>query len=157
MLFNSRDADFELLAFVDFIFLKLGQLDIDAIDFCAERINAQVEPRNVLLRRHVLDDVREHFPDFFEGRLLRRHMQQVYHTAQNPCPKQRWSSVFRIIVAGFPAGPTRDSVQRSSWRVALLFADSQCSTRDLFQPLIGLIGLAYLLRRNVDKSLNPII
>jgi hypothetical protein len=46
--FDRGDPDFELLALVDFALLELGQPDIDAIDFCAEHINAPVEPRDVL-------------------------------------------------------------------------------------------------------------
>jgi hypothetical protein len=35
---------------------------------------------NVLLRRHVLDNIREHFADFLE-RCLRCHMGALYHSS----------------------------------------------------------------------------
>jgi hypothetical protein len=41
--------------------------------FRSKIIDARIEPRNVLLRRHMLDDMREHLPDFCERRLLCCH------------------------------------------------------------------------------------
>ena len=47
-------------------------------------VDARVELGNVLFGRHMLDNMRTHFADFPERRLLsRRHMRQVYHTAAN--------------------------------------------------------------------------
>jgi hypothetical protein len=43
--------------------------------FRSEILDARIEPRNVLLRRHVLNDMREHVTDFLECCLLCRHMQ----------------------------------------------------------------------------------
>jgi hypothetical protein len=52
--------------------------------FLFEIVDARIEPRNVLLRRHVLNDLRKHLTNFLERRLLRRyHMRQVYHNAPN--------------------------------------------------------------------------
>jgi hypothetical protein len=50
--------------------------------FLSEIVDARIERGNVLFRRHVLDNMRKHLPDFFERRLLpSRHMQQMYHSA----------------------------------------------------------------------------
>jgi hypothetical protein len=48
--------------------------------FRSEILDARIEQRNVLLRRDVNNDVREHVADFRECCLLCCHMQQVYHT-----------------------------------------------------------------------------
>jgi hypothetical protein len=50
--------------------------------FRSEIVDARVELGNVLFGRHMLDNMRKHFADFPERRLLsRRHMRQVYHSA----------------------------------------------------------------------------
>jgi hypothetical protein len=52
--------------------------------FRFEIVDARIELRNVLFGRHALDDMRQHFADFPERRLLcPGHMRQVYHTAAN--------------------------------------------------------------------------
>jgi hypothetical protein len=43
VLLNRGDTDYELKAFVDFAFLELSQLGVDAIDFCIELVDAAVE------------------------------------------------------------------------------------------------------------------
>jgi hypothetical protein len=54
--FDCGDADFELLAFVDFVLLELGQLGVETVD--------------VVFGRHVLDDETEHIAEFFERHFL---------------------------------------------------------------------------------------
>jgi hypothetical protein len=52
--------------------------------FRFEIVESLIEPRNILLARHMSDDMREHLADFLERRFLRSpHMRQVYHTAAN--------------------------------------------------------------------------
>ena len=52
--------------------------------FRSEIVESLIEPRNILLARHMSDDMREHLADFLERRLLRsRHMRKVHHTASN--------------------------------------------------------------------------
>jgi hypothetical protein len=83
VLLNRRNADFELLALVDFALLELGQLRVEAIDLRVQLINAAIKPRfaggKVVFGRHVFDDVFEHFTDFFECRFFCCHMREVYH------------------------------------------------------------------------------
>jgi hypothetical protein len=43
VLFDRCDADFELFALVDFVFFELGQLRVDAIDFCIELVEAAIK------------------------------------------------------------------------------------------------------------------
>jgi hypothetical protein len=51
-------------------------------DLCPEIVDARVELRNVLLRRHALDDMREHFANILERRFFCcHHTMKVYHTA----------------------------------------------------------------------------
>ena len=62
MLFDCSDTDFKLEAFVDFVFLELGQLGVEAIDFRVELVDPANEARfdcgKIVLGRHVLDDMR---------------------------------------------------------------------------------------------------
>jgi hypothetical protein len=37
---------------------------------CPEIVDPRIEPRNILLRRHMLNDMREHLPHFGERRLV---------------------------------------------------------------------------------------
>jgi hypothetical protein len=77
MLLYVGDADFKLKALIDFVFLELGQLGVEAIDFRVELVDAAIEARfdcgKIVLGRHVLDHVREHISEFIEGRFLWRH------------------------------------------------------------------------------------
>ena len=88
MLFDGRDPDFQLHALVDFAFLELAQLRVEAIDFRFELVESAVEPRferaEVVFGRHVLDDVAEHFAEFFGRSLLGGHMRAVYQTGRWP-------------------------------------------------------------------------
>ena len=50
--------------------------------FRSEIVESLIKPRNIHLRRHVLDNMPEHLADFLECPFLRsRHMRQVYHSA----------------------------------------------------------------------------
>jgi hypothetical protein len=84
MLLDVGGADFKLKALVDFVFLELGQLGVEAIDFRVQLVDPAIEARfdcgNIVLGRHVLDDVREHISEFVEGRFLWRHVRRVYHS-----------------------------------------------------------------------------
>jgi predicted ATP-grasp superfamily ATP-dependent carboligase len=84
MLFDVGDADFKLEALVDFVLLELAHLGVKAIDFSVELVNPAIESRfdcgEIVLGRHVLDDLRKHISEFVEGRFLWRHMRRVYHS-----------------------------------------------------------------------------
>jgi hypothetical protein len=45
VIFDRGDTDFELEALVDFVLLELGQLRVDAVNFCIELVDAAVEAR----------------------------------------------------------------------------------------------------------------
>jgi hypothetical protein len=83
VLFNRCDADFELLAFVDFVLLELGQLGVEAIEFRVELVDTTVEARldccEIVFGRHVFDDIGEYLANLFEGGFLRCHTPEVYH------------------------------------------------------------------------------
>ena len=85
MLFDGRDTDFQLHALVDFAFLELGELRVEAVYLCFNAVeavfkfvNPLVEPcfngGQVVFGRHVLDDVAEHFAEFFGRSLLGGHI-----------------------------------------------------------------------------------
>ena len=89
VLFDRGDADFKLQALVYFVLLELGQLGVDAIYLPGQvglyagepgvqlidaAVEAGFELGEIILRRHVLDDVGDHFAEFFERRFLRGHM-----------------------------------------------------------------------------------
>jgi hypothetical protein len=84
--FDRGDADFELLAFVDFVLLEFGELGVEAIYLCVKLVDAAIEAclgcSKIVFCRHVLDDVGEHVADFFEGRFLWCHTRGVYHDSQ---------------------------------------------------------------------------
>jgi hypothetical protein len=87
-------ADFKLEALVDFVLLELGQLGVEAIDFgrkigldavdlCVELVDPAIESRfdcgEIVLGRHVLDDMRKHASKCVERSPLCCHMGEVYH------------------------------------------------------------------------------
>jgi hypothetical protein len=82
VLLDRGDANFELEALVDFALLEFRQLraqainvadegGLDAINLCLEFVEARIEPGDVILGRHVLNNMREHLADFLECGLLR--------------------------------------------------------------------------------------
>ena len=81
MLLDVGDADFKLKGLVDFVFLELAQLGVEAIDFRVELVDPAIEARfdcgKIVLGRHVLDHVGEHISEFVEGHCLRCHMREV--------------------------------------------------------------------------------
>jgi hypothetical protein len=95
MLFDCGDADFKLKSFVDFVLFELGQLGVetiylpseiglDAVDLCVELVDAGVEAGDVVFRRHVLDDMGEHFTNLLKGDFLGCHIRKsiAYHHFQ---------------------------------------------------------------------------
>jgi hypothetical protein len=83
VLFNCGDADCELEALVDFVLLELGQFGVEAIylprEVSLDAVNLCIEAGDVVLGRHVLDDMGEHFGNLFEAGFLCGHMREVYH------------------------------------------------------------------------------
>jgi hypothetical protein len=81
--FDGCDADFELEAFVDFVLLELGQFGVEPIDFGGkvglDVVHLFVEASDVVLGRHVLDDMGKHVGDLFEAGFLWCHTPEVYH------------------------------------------------------------------------------
>src|SRR3984893_9770518 len=118
MLFDVGDADFKLEALVDFILLELAQLGVQPIDFSVELVNPAIESRfdcgEIVLGRHVLDDMRKHISEFVEGSLLCCHMRRVYHIRSVGAGKCRlpWGDMvgrrFCKIYAGAGAAFARD-------------------------------------------------
>ena len=86
MPFDRGDTNFKLFALVDFAFLELREVRIEPVNLRVEFVDAAIEPpferAEVLFGRHVLDDVAEHFTEFFGRSFLGGHMAAVYHTAR---------------------------------------------------------------------------
>jgi hypothetical protein len=86
MLLDVGYADFKLEAFVDFVFLELVQLGVEVVEFCVELVNTAVKARldcsEIVLGRHVLDDMRQHISEFVEGCFLCCHTWEVYHVTK---------------------------------------------------------------------------
>jgi hypothetical protein len=78
VLFDCGDTDFKLEALVDFSLLELGELGVEALDVVFGcHLSAKI--RDVVLSRHVLDDMAEHFAEFFEADFHCGHIVEVYH------------------------------------------------------------------------------
>ncbi len=93
MLFDGRDPDFQLHALVDFAFRELVQLHVEAVYLCFKAIeavskfvNPLVEPcfngGQVIFGRHVLDEVADHFAEFFGRSFLGDHFRAVYYSCR---------------------------------------------------------------------------
>jgi hypothetical protein len=80
MLFYGGDADFKLEAFVDLALLELGELGVELFDAAIE---ARLDCCEIVLGRHVLDDMGEHFANLLEGGFLWCHMRGVYHNDES--------------------------------------------------------------------------